>query len=130
MGEGCLCEIPYRVEIVQQLGELKQSLRASGPAMVAGQAVQLLDVGGPQLVKAVLVLQALHRYWGGGGTEAAKHGAHSPNQPRPEHNSNTHCHIGKPCTGDFLEDTVSYQSSIPQTRPGSYFRNVFFANIF
>ena len=53
------------MQIVQQLGELKQSLGAGGLAVVAGQALQLVDVGGPQLVEALLVLQALHRDWGG-----------------------------------------------------------------
>lgn len=50
----------YRLEIVEQLRELKQSLRTGGLAVVASQTVQLLDVGGPQFIKTTLALQALH----------------------------------------------------------------------
>lgn len=50
----------YRLEVVQQLCELKQSLCAGGLSAVAGQTVQLLDVGGPQFIKTTLALQALH----------------------------------------------------------------------
>lgn len=50
----------YRLEVIQQLCELKQSLRTGGLPAVAGQTVQLLDVGGPQFIKTTLALQALH----------------------------------------------------------------------
>lgn len=53
----------YRLKVVQQLRELEQSLRAGGLSTVAGQTVQLLNVGGPQFIKAALALQTLHWYW-------------------------------------------------------------------
>lgn len=50
----------YRLEVVQQLCELEQPLCTGGLPAVTGQAVQLLDVGGPQFIKTSLALQALH----------------------------------------------------------------------
>lgn len=55
--KNCLC---YRLEVVQQLCELKQPLCTGGLPVVAGQAVQLLDVGASQFIKTTLALQALH----------------------------------------------------------------------
>lgn len=52
----CLC---YRLEVVQQLCELKHPLCAGGLPLVAGQAVQLLDVGASQFIKTTLALWAL-----------------------------------------------------------------------
>lgn len=54
-------QVHYRLEVVQQLRELKQPLRTGGLPTVAGQPIQLLDVGGPQFIKTTLALQAL--YW-------------------------------------------------------------------
>lgn len=50
----------YRLEVVQQLCELKQPLCAGGLPVVARQAVQLPDVGGSQFIKMVPVPRALH----------------------------------------------------------------------
>ena len=74
----CVCEVNcwvhYRLEGVQELCELKQPLSAGGlPSTVASQAVQLLNVGGPQLVETSLAPQPVYWHWREGGTKRQLH---------------------------------------------------------
>lgn len=51
--------IGYQLQVVQELRELEQALGAAAVVTVGHQAIQLIDVGGPQIVKTTLALQPL-----------------------------------------------------------------------
>lgn len=66
----------YRMHGVQDLGELVESPGAGGGVLplASDDAVEFLDVIHAELIKELLVLQAIHWNWGEHGTQSVRVG--------------------------------------------------------